>query len=44
MSCAARGGGLWWLDPQRADTADMEVRVAAMASGDAVAVETGRPR
>ena len=44
MSCAARGGGLWWLDTQRADTADTSVRVAAMSSGDAVAVETRRPR
>jgi hypothetical protein len=33
MSCAARGGGLWWMDTQRADTADTEVRVAAMSSG-----------
>jgi len=32
------GGGLWWLDPQRADTSDTAVRVAAMSSGDDVAL------
>ena len=38
------GGGLWWLDPQRADTSDTAVRVAAMSSGDDVALTTRRPR